>query len=530
VLVRVARAAGPEGGIVASFVDVSDLVTRAETLSSALKEAEDYRRALERSSILSITDPSGRIIRANDRFCEIAGYRREELLGKNHRIVNSGYHPRAFMKELWDTINAGRVWNGELRNQTKDGAYYWVDTTIIPFLDESGRPVRFIAIRDDISQRVEARERLEASEKRFRRLFERAPVGIAIADLEERIIAANPALARLLDCSLETLSGRRLEDFAADGDGDAALVEDRELVVGRRESCTRERRLNRADGSVAWARVTTWILPTSEGASSCLIKMVQDTSREREAAEQLRAQASLARLGEMAAVVAHEVKNPLAGIGGALHVIRDRLEEGAVERSIIDEIQGRLMSLNSLVDGLVKFARPITLEMCEVSLTELLGSVAREVKDERLGPGAVRIELHGQQCEIMGDPRLLAELFGNLVRNGGRAMQPKGGTVRVSMMTSERGCTVLVSDAGPGLSPELRQRIFDPFFTSKNQGVGLGLAQSRRIARAHNATLEVVDGDGPGTTLQVVFTHPRVDRARGRAALTRTLTPATGAS
>ncbi|MFD4929283.1 PAS domain-containing protein [Peribacillus butanolivorans] len=141
--------------------EITEYKRVVEELKKSVNKLVDFQFALDASSIVAITDQRGTIKFVNDQFCRISEFSKEELIGKNHRIINSGFHSREFFNDLWRTISSGKVWKGEIKNKTKGGTYYWVDTTIIPFLDEHNRPYQYLAIRYEVTKRKIAEEEIQ---------------------------------------------------------------------------------------------------------------------------------------------------------------------------------------------------------------------------------------------------------------------------------------------------------------------------------------------------------------------------------
>jgi len=174
-------------GLTIFYKDITHHKKAEQELLQTLREVSDYKFALDESSIVAITDQKGIIKHANQNFCNISKYSVEELIGQDHRIINSGYHSKEFIKELWATIGSGKIWKGELKNKAKDGTIYWVDTTIVPFLDEKAKPYQYVAISADITQRKQTEEEIKMLNEELEKRVNERTEELVIANRDLRI-------------------------------------------------------------------------------------------------------------------------------------------------------------------------------------------------------------------------------------------------------------------------------------------------------------------------------------------------------
>ena len=220
VSVTVSPIKNAQGEVVGASKVARDVTARnraEEQLRASFKEIVDLKAALDEHAIVAITDPQGKITYVNDKFCAISKYAREELLGQDHRLINSGFHPKEFIRDLWTTIAHGRVWHGEIKNKAKDGSFYWVDTTIVPFLNEQGKPRQYVAIRADITARKNAelalREKealLHASDRRLAEIVHGMTEACFALDADWRFAFVNDRGETLLRHTREEMLGRSI--------------------------------------------------------------------------------------------------------------------------------------------------------------------------------------------------------------------------------------------------------------------------------------------------------------------------------
>jgi two-component system sensor kinase FixL len=352
------------------------------------------------------------------------------------------------------------------------------------------------------SKRVEAA--LRSSDERYRSIIDSAVDAILVIDRRGRIEEFNRAAERMFGYAAGDVIGRNVSLLMPQPYHDEhdqymgrylATGEKRIIGIGREVTGQRQ------DGSTFPLHLSVGEM-TIDGEPK-FTGILHDLTARVQLEAQLREQAALTRLGEMAAVVAHEVKNPLTGIRGAVQIIGSRLPPGSRDAEVIKEIVSRIDALNALMKDLLLFARPPQPRLAPVDPVPILATVIGLVRQD---PGArdIAIDLDGQSPAIQADAELLKLVLQNLLLNAVHAVQGAG-TIRVSVQASGAMCTIAVADTGPGIPPDVRGKLFTPFFTTKSRGTGLGLSTAKRFVEAQGGSIAIDCPPGGGTTAAIQF-------------------------
>ena len=468
---------------------------RAERLDAILTTTADG---------IIVIDARGTVESFNPGAERMFGYPASEVVGRNvSLLMPSPDHERhdSYLRRYLETGQQTIIGTGrEVVGRRRDGTAFPLHLSVGEMTLDGQR--KFTGMLHDLSRRASLQSQLQATEAQWRAVVESAVDGIIVIDQHGRIEAMNSAAERLFGYSLGEVAGRNVSmlmpsPYREEHDryvsrylatGDAKIIGlGREVRGQKKDGSTFPLHLSVGEVTIAGARRFTGI--------------VHDLSRRVHMEERLREQASLARLGEMAAVLAHEIKNPLAGIRGVVQVIAGRMPAGSQDRMVMSEIVVRVDALDSMMKDLLLFARPPQPKLRRLDVLPLIDSTAALIKEDA-SMHQMSVDVAGAAPAILGDPDMLKMVFQNLLINGAHATDGKG-RIRVEVAVAGDSCDIAFADDGPGIPSDIREKIFVPFFTTKSSGTGLGLPTAKRFVEAHQGRISIQCPPTGGTVVNI---------------------------
>jgi PAS domain S-box-containing protein len=514
-----------------------------QVLQNTLRELEFQKVALDQAAIVVVTDHRGIITDVNDNFCAISQYSREELIGQTHQLIKSDYHPPAFFKQLWSTIASGHVWHGEIQNRAKDGSLYWVDTTIVPFLDTNGKPFKYLAIRFNITQTKQA----EVELRQMSTALENAVAGIARIDTQGCYIAVNHVYAAIAGYQPEEMLGMEWQQTVYPDDVEKMIDSYHQMLRDGRVEV--EARGIKKDGTLFYKQLVMITIYNEQQqfvGHHCFMKditerkcledernhLLQQETQQREeltlknfALEQAKREAEFANRakGEFLAMMSHEIRTPMNAVIGMTGLLLDTKLDSK-QRDFIETIRYSGDALLSIINDILDFSKiesgkldlemhPFNLRHCVEGAIDLLAAKAAE-KGIELGyliaPNTPNV--------ILGDVTRLRQILVNLISNAIKFTDT--GDVIVSVVASQvlapkeifnpqestYEIQVSVQDTGIGIPIDRLDRLFKSFSqvdastTRHYGGTGLGLAISRRLSEMMGGTMWVQSQGNVGGT------------------------------
>ena len=536
--------AGVAVRLAGSIQDVTDarnaeqaLVQARQAAEDALREVAALRSALDEHSILSVADRAGQIIDVNTGFCIISGYSREELIGSEHRLLNSGVHPKAFWIEVWRTISSGRAWRGEVCNRRRDGSLYWVDSTIVPYMSSDWQVEKYVSIRFDISTQKLA----EAELQRASTLLEEAQSVARMGSWSLDLITGRVEWSRQIYALLGRDEALGPPDFAT---AMTDYVHEHSLLLQAAVANTAATgepyslvlRTQTGHNGVRFVRALGEARTDHAGAVTGLFGTVADVTAEIERGEALvraqhDAEAAGARLQEMntflegetvrandmaaraelashsksefLANMSHEIRTPLTAILGYTDILAEELavdDASTRRRATLQTIRRAGEHLLTVINDVLDLSKiesgKLLVERVETDLPRIIVEVDSLMRSRAAMKG---VEMHctlgsAIPSRIWSDPTRLRQILLNMVGNAAKFTQEGRIDVSAAIVPAECGgasmLRVDVRDTGPGMTPGQTAQLFQPFHqgdasvTREHGGTGLGLTICRRLACA----------------------------------------------
>ena len=451
-----------------------------------------------------VIDDRGRIEVFNPAAERLFGYAEAEVIGRNvsmlmpapYRDEHDGYLRRYLDEGDPRVIGIGR----EVQGLKRDGSVFLLHLSVGEMLVQGQR--KFTAILHDLSPRVELENRLRGSEERWRAIVESAVDAIIVIDGRGRIEAFNPAAVRLFGYPDGDVIGKNVSLLMPSpyrDEHDAYLNRYQREGNARIIGIGREVDGRHRDGTIVRLHLSVGEMLVA--GEKKFVGMLHDLTARKRMEQQLSEQQSLAKIGEMAAVLAHEIRNPLAGIRGAMQVMAARYEPGSKEGMVTKEIIARVDTLSELMQDLLLYARPPKPRPAPVDLKRLIQTIV-ELLSRDPDVSGMQVSVEGSAPLAHADPELLKIVFQNLLINGAHAMAGRG-ELHVRLTGNGQLSSVAFTDHGPGIPADIRDKIFTPFFTTKVRGTGLGLPTARRLVEAQGGTIAVECPPDGGTTVLV---------------------------
>ncbi|MEG3639917.1 DAHL domain-containing protein [Magnetococcus sp. PR-3] len=500
-------------------------------LQGVVRQLEFQKYALDQHAIVSIADSAGNITYANKKFCAISGYPQEQLLGKNHRLVRSEHHPKAFFTGMWQQISSGHVWHGEIKNCTKEGDYYWVASTIVPFMDEKGHPYQYVSIRTDITQRKQMEEQHEKQKNFLQGITNAMGEGVFAVDRQGHCIFLNKQGEDLLGWRSEEVQYKKMHGLVHDvapNQNNHYCPALRSMEVGEVQRSEDEVFVNRSGQLFPVSMVA---VPLQEGGEiTGSVVVFQDISTRKQQQQALQTAAQVAESANRAksdflANMSHEIRTPMNAILGMSH-LAIRSASDPKQREYLQKIHGGAQSLLRIINDILDFSKieagKLEVERIPFNLDEVLETLASLVslKADEKGLELIFKRHPDVPSQVKGDALRLNQVLLNLTGNAVK-FTDQGEVIVAVEKVAQKGEQIhlrfSVQDTGLGMDESQRVGLFQAFsqadssITRRYGGTGLGLAICKRLIDLMGGTIGVESQPEQGSTFYFTLPFTIVD-------------------